>query len=613
VGAARAQRFALGTLVATIAAELEPEGLGLADYLAIGKRRRRPMVLAAGAGLLTAVLLALLLPPEYQSIGTILIEQQEMPPELVRSTVTSYADQRVQVISQRVMTTQNLLDIIRRYNLYPRQRRRESREALMARMRKDISVKMISADVIDPRSGRPTSATIAFSVGYSNRSADQAAKVANELTTLFLNENVSTRTKLAQDAASFLEGEADRVNKHMAELEAQVAAFRSQHFDSLPELEQFNMQLLDRTSQEIDKDETRRASLEQQQVYLEAQLAQLKPNSALFSDSGERILSTNDRLKALRSQLASARALYAPDHPDIARLTREIAGLEAQDQGATDLNDLRRDLEQARGEAAAAQERYGPEHPDRKRLEKQVASLEEDLATATAAQAARAGTAVPRAPAGPKDADNPAYIQIEAQLSATRNELQALAEEEARLRAQRGSYEKKITLEPQTERDYRDLMRDYENTKAKYQELRSKQQEATVSKNLETDRKGERFTLIEPPLLPEQPVSPNRPLILLLGAVLAIALGIGAGAVSESLDATVRGRRDLMRIVAGAPPLAIIPRIGAIEIERSPWRRRALLALIIVGILLAAAGAVDFFYRPLDVLWFTLLRRMGLG
>ena len=597
--------------MATIAAELEPEGLGLADYLAIAKRRRRPMLLAAGAGLLTALLLALFLPPVYQSIGTVLIEQQEMPPELVRSTVTSYADQRVQVISQRVMTTQTLLDIIRRYNLYPRQRSRESREVLMARMRRDINIKMISADVIDPRSGRPTSATIAFSVAYSNRSADQAVKVANELCTLFLNENLSTRTKLAQDAASFLEGEAERVNKHMAELETQVAAFRSQHFDSLPELEQFNMQLLDRTNQDIDKDETRRASLEQQQVYLEAQLAQLKPNSALFSDSGERILSTTDRLKTLRSQLASARALYAPDHPDIARLTREIAGLESQDQAATDVNDLRRALEQARGELAAARERYGPEHPDRVRLEKQVASLEEDLATATAAQA-RAGSTAAAVRTGPKGADNPAYIQIEAQLSATRNELQAVAEEETRLRAQRASYEKKITLEPQTERDYRELMRDYENTKTKYQELRSKQQEATVSKNLETDRKGERFTLIEPPLPPEEPVSPNRPLILLLGLVLSVALGSGAAALSESLDATVRGRRDLMRIVAGAPPLAIIPRIGAIEIEQSPWRRRALLALVVGGVLLVAATAVHFLYRPLDVLWFILLRRMGL-
>jgi succinoglycan biosynthesis transport protein ExoP len=602
-----------------IAAEVEPQGLSLPEYLAIGRRRIRPILIAAGAGLCVTLLLALLLPPVYQSMATILIEQQEMPSDFVRSSVSSYADQRVQVISQRVMTTQTLLDVIRRYDLYPRLRSRESREAVIARMREDIAVKMISADVIDPRSGRPTEATIAFSVAYSNRSPDQAAKVANELTTLFLNENLTTRTQVAQDAATFLTAEADRVNSHLAELESQIAAFKSKHQESLPELEQLNLQLLDRTSQDLDKDETRRSSLEQQQVYLEAQLAQLKPNSALFSDSGERIFSTTDRLKTLRSQLASARALYGADHPDIARLSREIAGLEGQSHDPADINDLRRDLDKARTELAAAREHYGPEHPDRVRLERQVNSLEQELASATAT--ASASTTTPTA-AGPppassslvlSDADNPAYIQIQSQLSATRNELQALAGEEQRLRAVRNDYQRKITLEPQVERQYRELMRDYDNTKVKYQELRSKQGEATVSKNLETDRKGERFTLIEPPLPPEDPVSPNRPLILVLGLVFSVALATGAAVLAESLDSTVRGRRDLMRLVAGPAPLAIIPLITIAEAAQAPWRRRATIALCVAAVLLVLGAAIHFFYRPLDVLWYVLLRRVGLG
>src|SRR5215831_9559642 len=229
----------------------ERSGWKFAEHVDAVRRRRRPLLITLAAGALITLALTLFLPPHYQSTGTILIEQQELPSDLVRSTVTSYADQRVQVISQRVMTTQNLLDIIRRYNLYPRQRSRESREALMARMRKDIAVKMISADVIDPRSGRPTSATIAFTVAYSNRSADQSARVANELTTLFLNENLTTRTKLADDAATFLEGEADRVSRHIAELETQLAQFKAKHPEELPELEQLNMQLLDRTTQDI--------------------------------------------------------------------------------------------------------------------------------------------------------------------------------------------------------------------------------------------------------------------------------------------------------------------------------------------------------------------------
>ncbi len=602
--------------MSSIASEIEPAGLSLPEYLAIGRRRLRVMLVAGGAGLAITVLLALFLPPVFESKATILIEQQEMPTELVRSTVTSYADERVQIISQRVMTTQTLLDIIRRYDLYPRQRNRESREALIKRMRNDIDIKMISADVIDPRSGRPTEANIAFTVAYSSRSPEQAAKVANELTTLFLNENLETRTKLAQDAATFLEGEADRVNHHMTDLQTQIAAFRAKHFQSLPELEQLNEQLLDRSSQDLDKDETRRSSLEQQQVYLEAQLAQLKPNSAVFSDSGERILSTTDRLKAARSELAADRALYGPHYPDIERLSREIAGLEGQSHDTADINDLRRNLEDAKTQLAAAQQRYGPEYPDRIRLEKEVVSLQKDLDDATAAAAAKASAADAGAAGSgvmkPQDADNPAYIQIEAQLSATRNELAAVAAEETRLRADRDSYAHKLALEPETEKQYRDLMVDYDNTKAKYEELRAKQQEATVSKNLEADRKGERFTLIEPPLVPEEPVSPNRPLVLILGLVLSIALGIGAGAMNESLDDTIRDRRDLARLLAGPAPLAIIPHIDTSAVEPSPWRARALFALGSAAALLIAATAINFLYKPLDVLWFMLVRRYGL-
>src|SRR5579883_1029201 len=114
----------------TIAAELEPEGLSLPEYLDIARRRLRPMLIAIVTGLLTSMLLALLWPPAYRSTGTILIEQQELPADLVRSTVTSYADERVQMISQRVMTTETLLGIIRRYDLYPRERSRETRDQI---------------------------------------------------------------------------------------------------------------------------------------------------------------------------------------------------------------------------------------------------------------------------------------------------------------------------------------------------------------------------------------------------------------------------------------------------------------------------------------------------
>jgi len=590
----------------------------LRDYLAAAKHHRKSLILAFSLGLLAAIVLALSLPPKFRSAGTVLIEQQEMPQELVRSTVTSYADERVQVISKRVMTTETLLNIIRRYDLYPKERARDTREALLTRMRKDIGMKMISADVIDPRSGHPTSATIAFEVSYTSRSPDLAAKVANELTTLYLNENLNNRTQLARDATTFLEGEADRINHQIADLEVKLASFKDKNLQKLPELTQLNMTLLDRTDEQLREAQNRRDSLEQQRVYLEAQLAQLKPNSTVFSDTGERIISSADRLKMARSQLDSARAMYAPDHPDVVRLEREVEGLQKEvtseagksapsDAPSSELNDLRRRLEKTRSALAEARQRYSPEHPDVIRLERQVTDLEAQLA-AEPPPAPTVGGSSPNSQ--PVEADNPAFVQIQAQLSATRNDLAALAGEMDKLRAQADAYQRNISLSPQVEKEYRELSRDYENARLKYAEIRSKQVEAKTAQDLEADRKGERFTLIDPPLPPEEPISPNRPLIFIAGFVLSIGLAAGLLWYLETMDSTIRGRRDLFDLT-GIPPLALVPHIGTLAEERAAKRRIWLTAGTSAATFCVAVVLIHFLYRPLDVLWFSFAHRFG--
>jgi succinoglycan biosynthesis transport protein ExoP len=595
---------------------------GLPVYLAAARHRRGPLIAAFAFGLTVTILLASLLPPKFRSAGTILIEQQEMPQELVRSTVTSYADERVQVISKRVMTTETLLNIIHRYDLYPKLRATATREALLKQMSKDIGLKMISADVIDPRSGHPTSATIAFEVSYTSGSPDQAAKVANELTTLYLNENLNNRTQLARDAATFLKSEGDQLDQRIGELEAQLAKFKDKHFHQLPELTQLNMQLLDHTDEDLRGQEARKASLEQQRVFLEAQLALLKPNSTVFSDTGERIVSSTDRLKMARSQLDSAKAMYGPDHPDVVRLQRQVNGLETQlaasRQGADSSSaqglesaaaaregtaDLRRKLESTRAALAEAVGRYSPEHPDRVRLQHEVEALEAQVAALPAPAAAPSKLK-------PTEADNPAYVQIQAQLAATVNDLAALDEQVAKLRTRSGQYEKDVSLAPQVEQQYRELMRDYDNTRLKYQEIRSKQSEAKTAQNLEADRKGERFTLIDPPLPPEEPVSPNRRLILVAGIVLSLGLVAGVLWLLETFDSSVRGRLDLM-ILTGVPPLALVPHIGT-EAERRAGRRRLHVAMGgAVASLCVAVVLTHFFYQPLDVMWFLFARRLG--
>ncbi|HUN74166.1 MAG TPA: hypothetical protein VMU40_06590 [Steroidobacteraceae bacterium] len=599
----------------------------LRTYLAIVARRRGWLIATITAGMVATLLLAFLLPPRYRSAGTVLIEQQEMPTDLVRSTVTSYADERVQVISRRVMTTETLLDIIRRYNLYPRQRARETREALLKRMRDDIGLKMISADVIDPRSGRPTSATIAFEVSYTGRSPDLAARVANELTTLYLNENLTNRTQVAREATDFLRSEGDRINKQIADLEVKLEEFKKKNYDSLPEVTQLDMQMLDRTQQQLLEAQERLTSLEQQRVYLQAQLAQLKPNSTLFSDTGERILSSRDRLKMLRSQLAAARAKYAPDYPDVVNLQREVDGLEREVGDTPSItNDLRRDLEDAQGRLAQAQKRYAPDHPDLARLKREVSSLQAQLAAserappvaaALASTSAGAGTSTNSGESDPTatnpaatEPDNPAYIEVKAQVSATLNDIKSQSDELAKLQAQVEHYQRDLSLAPSVEKEYRDLMRDYDNAHAKYEEIRSKQVEARTAQDLEANRQGERFTLIDPPLAPQEPVSPNRPLIFAAGLILSLALAAAVLWLLEKIDTTIRTRGDLLRVI-GIPPLALVPHIGTERERRAARLRRQVATAGAVASLCIAIVLVHFLYQPLDVLWFSWARRLG--
>lgn len=566
--------------------------------------RQRFLILFVSAAVMAlAITVALVIPPTYTAGATILIEQQEIPQELVRSAVTSFADQRVQVISQRVMTTQNLLELIQRYDLYPDIRSSKPREVLLQAMRNDISMKMISADVIDPRSGRPTQATIAFSVNYNSHSPELALKVANDLTSLYLNENLTSRTQMAEQTSTFFAEEAARQQTHIAELDKKLSDFKQKNQDALPEQELLNTQVSERTEMDLRDAENRIAAIDSQRVLLEAQLAQINPTMQVFSDTGLRVMSAEDRLKALKSQLAGYRARYAPGHPDIVNAEREVAGLEKEVNANDDTSDIARQLDEAKAQLARAQEKYSPDHPDVQRLTREVASLERSLEDAPTN-----GDLVKEHERA--HADNPPYLQVKGQLDSLIVEREGAVKKRDGLKAKLDDYEARMAHEPAVERQFREMARDLDSAQLKYQEIRAKQTEVQVSQNLETQHKGERFTMIEPPLPPEKPISPNRFLILALGLVLSVAVGFGAAMLRDSLDASVRGVQDI-RALLSVPPLVAIPIIATQAEQRRHKRVMRYSWQGAVVSLLAIAAAVHFLIRPLDVVWLSLLRRFG--
>lgn len=616
------------------------QSFNLAQIWAAVRRRAIPALVtfvAVAAGAITA---AAVWPPTYSSTGTILIEQQELPSDLVRSTVSTYASQRIQEIAQRVMTTENLTGIIERYNLYPALRKRKPREEIVAAMRHATELQMISADVIDPRNGQPTKATIAFSLTYSNRSPQLAAQVANELVSLYLQQNIEAREKTAQDAVSFLASESVRLSHDIDAMQAKIAAFKGKNENDLPELSQLNLTELNQTRDEMLATDTELQSLEQQLIFIDSELAQINPTAQVYDSTGQRVRSPQDLLTALRSEYARDSALYAPDYPDVVRLKREIASLEASTQAQkpqTIANDYRRELEDAQARLADAKHRYAPDHPDVVRLQKLVDSLRQRVQEAShaappasgtvarsdaeAAGGAGIGAAVAGGGAGiaspgsfepSPGADNPPYIQLETQREAALNQKKALEDKRAALQARYDDYERRLARTPAVERQYTEMLRDLGSAQTQYAEIKSKLEQADIADNLETERKGERFTLIEPPLVPEEPASPNRPLIVVFGFVAAAALALGLTVLLESADGSVRNRQDLQQLVS-VPPLAIIPvMLTSVDLAMRKRRRRYAFAGVFVSFALGVL-AVDLFYRPLDVLWAIALRQLGVA
>ena len=406
---------------------------------------------------------AFILPPVFRSTGTILIEEQEIPREYVLSTVTSYAEQRVQSISQRIMSSTKLLEIINRFNLYSDLRQRLTIEEVIEKMRKDIKLQMISADVVDRRTGRPTTAVIAFSISYHGKNPSVVQQVANVLVSLYLEENLKVREQQTIGAVKFIEEEMKDVQAKLAQYDARIAAYKQKNPYTLPELNPLNFQELERIERNIEQLLIQLRALRERESTLQIQLAATPPDLAHPE---------KDRLKKLRVDLVYLQNRYSDRYPDVIRTKAEIAELE-------------------------------------KKLK------------------IESGDAIGDKP------DNPAYIAVASQLASTQSEIDSIEKQIAAFQAKRDEYHRRIQHSPRVEEGYRALSIERNNLQAKYDDLMKKYMETKVASALEKEQMGERFILIDPPRMPEKPISPNLLAILLIGCVLGIGSGIGVASLQE--------------------------------------------------------------------------------
>jgi uncharacterized protein involved in exopolysaccharide biosynthesis len=477
-------------------------------------------------------------------------------------------------------------------------------EEVVEQMRTDIQLSTIDASVSDRRSGRRANTTIAFRISYDAPDPERAQKVVQDLVSLYLEENVKARQESVAQTTAFLAEEAERLAKQIKEIETNLAAFKRRYTGRLPESGAVNMQLADRMQSELLRVEREIGMLQDRKIYLEAQLPLVKPNAPLPANApGEpAFLTAEERLRSLEAQYASSAARYGADHPDIRRLRREIAALK-REVGASGGTGQAVERQKLEAELAVLKDRYSEDHPDVQRVRRSIAALETSKGGEAALPKQAAVDANPRA-------DNPAYVALVSQLESTKRELTKLSALREDLQAKQRDYDARLLQIPEIEREYRELTRDYDNALVRYREVKAKQMQAEVAVELERDRKAERFALGEPANLPEKPIKPDRPRILLVGLVASLGAGLGLAWLRDLFDRSVKGPWELARI-ASVPILTPIPYIETQDERRRNRRRAWIIAGLVVLLVAALLAGIHLFLKPLPGLLGNAVGRIG--
>jgi len=572
------------------------QGQDITRIKEIIERRKWWLILPFVSIVIFSGLICLILPNIYKSTATILIQSQQIPSTLVPSTVTGYAEQRIQTITQEVMSRSRILNLVKKYDLLPGKREKLTTEGLVDRIRDRIILEPVNAEINKETQSRPVLLTIAFTLSYECEDPKKAQLVTNEISSYYLEKNIESREKYALGTTKFLEEQLKEVKSAMDGLDTKLAEYRKGHLEKLPEFTNLNMQKVEKLSSDISNINMQIRLLEEQRATLRNKLASLDP----YSGASDRVLSPEERLQQARLERAQLLSKYSRKHPLVLAKNREISLLEKQAGDGDNIGQLKLHLHELEMKLADLKSRYSGRHPSVKAAMRELNEVKKQIASPGSKVQDNSETTA-------KDATNPAYVSLKSDFDKITVSVSSLKAERARLESQMKDVYAKLHAMPEVAKKYNELDTDYQNTKAYYQELQQKLLTARVSQGMEEAQLGETFKVIEPAFLPEKPDKPNRLAIILIGIVLGMGCSVGVASLREYTDKSVRDT-DTMEKITGVPVLSIIPAIVTPEDKRKKKKREMILAGTSVGGIVLALLLFHFFVMDLYVFYAKLVR-----
>lgn len=499
------------------------------DFVAMAWRWKWLLVLPCLVGAVAAFMYARTLQDRYRSEAVIMMTPQRVREDLVRSTVRTSLAERIQTISQQIMSRTRLEAIVVDLNLYQEDRRTGLMEDVVERMRRDVSVQVVRGD--------------AFRVSYISESPVTAMRVTERLAGLFIDENLRDREQLAQGTSQFLESQVEDARQRLIEQEKRLEAYRRAHAGQLPSQVQSNLAAINTAQLQMQRVQDAMVRHRDQLQLLERQIADANlpgavVESTLDADSGAVSGgSAAQQLESARTALRNMELRLKPEHPDIGRMKRLITTLEQKAEKEALEMPLTADGANTRTPSEAA----------RINRLKEMESAVERLKTAIA------------------DGDA----------------------EQDRLRGLIAGYHQRLDAAPTRETELIELMRDYDTLDRMYKGLLAKSEESKLSMNLEARQVGRQFQILDPARVPARPFSPNRNRIYAMGAFGGLGLGTALVFLIVYRDTSLKTDDDVI-VSLGIPVLALVPMMQSTADQRRTRQRRMLLggasAVLVVGL-----------------------------
>ena len=504
--------------------EKPAQSFNLEYYMGVVRRRHLYFLIPLFVGWALVWAASWILPPRYQSSTLILVEQPTMPKDYVTPNVNDDLQERMQSITQQILSRTRLLHIIDQFNLYAGAHGDRLPDDKVERMRKDIGIDLVR----DARNQ-----ITAFNVSFSSPDPHLAQQVTSELTNLFINENLEVRQQQSEGTTQFLEDQLESARKSLAEQEDRIRQFKGQHVGEMPGQLASNLQILSGLQSQLQNDQDALNAAKQQHVYLQTLV---------------------DQYHALQGTAKSSDGTAVP------------VGLPALDQ----------ELEKEKSQLADLRSHYTDRHPDVRKLKDQVAETEKmrdqllaSLKTKSSDSAAdNSDSAAPiTASADPTSASM--LLQMQGQLRSNQVEISNREHDIATLKAKIDDYQARLNQEPIREQQLADLTRGYDQSKANYDDLLKKKNESQMATSMELLQQGERFRVLDAPSFPEKPEFPNRLKFCGIGLGVGIALGVFVAGGLEMLDRRVYNEQELKTLI----PVAILAEIP--EVTNSTDEKRA--------------------------------------